>query len=440
MLLNLLYKYKILEVNKKFKIIKLLFVQLNSLPYTFHKEGVSMLGSKIRTLRKALGLTQSELAGNHMTKGMLSQIENGKAAPSMSTLEYLAKQLGCEPSDLLDEKEDYLPLLEEIKNDRKKENYSSIYGKLSKIVSEHMPRDVIEAKLYSLYAEAGLQLNKPNMKNYIEWAAAYFQTKSLFLDSAEALWIYHYYCQRHRKWEESLACLSEIRKQFTGNGLEENIVFQLRLFLDEGIDLLALEEYEKAHLKMMDAITLSKETNVYTRMDDIYRIAASYPLMMKDEKEFLRLLTKSEQYAIFSENKMALMMFPLLYAVYHNEITKDYKKALTYLEDYAKIPDKVDELYYLEYGKALYGLGKIEQALESLRKCKLSNMLAHPIDIAMVYTAGVYIALCLNQQGYKKEALEQINKTCDLLEIMPKSVYYKFANEVRENLIQEKGN
>src|SRR4051794_7464652 len=98
-----------------------------------------MLGNKIKTLRKALGMTQSELAGNRLTKGMLSQIENSKSTPSMSTLEYLAQQLGCEPSELLNEKEDYLPLLNEIKNDKKQENYSVIYDKLSQVVSENMP-------------------------------------------------------------------------------------------------------------------------------------------------------------------------------------------------------------------------------------------------------------------------------------------------------------
>ena len=399
-----------------------------------------MLGNKIRTLRKALGLTQSELAGDRLTKGMLSQIENGKATPSMSALEYLAKQLGCEPGELLGEKEDYLSLLEETKKERSKENYSTIYNKLSEIVSGNMPRDVIEAKLYSLFAEAGLHLNKPDMKKYIELAASYFQSKSLFLDSAETLWIYHQYCWWHGEWGESLAYLNKIRNQYTGNGLEENTVFQLRLLLDEGIDLLALEEYEKSHSKMMNAIALSKEKNVFTRMDDIYRIAANYPLIKKDEKEYLRLLKKSEQYAIFSENEMALMMFPLLYAVYHNELTKDHKKALAYLKDYAKMPDKLDEIYYLEYGKALYGMGEIDQALGILRKCKLSNKLIHPIDIAMVHSAGTYIALCLNQKGHKEEALEQINKTCDLLMFMPKSVYFNRAVEVRENLMRDMGN
>lgn len=398
-----------------------------------------MLGNKIKTLRKALGMTQSELAGNRLTKGMLSQIENSKATPSMSTLEYLAQQLGCEPSDLLNEKEDYLPLLNEIKNDKKQENYSVIYDKLSQVVSENMPQGVMEAKLYSHYAEAGLYLDKPNMKKYIELAASYFKMNSLFLDSAETLWFYHQYRLSQGNWDESLSILSEIRKLYSGNGLEENIVFQLKLLLDEGIVLSALEEYEKSHLKMQEAIALSKETNVYYRMDDIYRIASNYPLVMKNDKEFLRLINKSRQYAIFSENKIALMMFPLLYAVYHNEITKDYKKAIHYLEEFAVNPEKVDELYYLEYGKALYGLGDIDRALQNLRKCHLSGALVHPIDVGMVQSAGIYIALCLNQQGYKDEAIEQINKTCDLLKSMPKSIYYKRAVEVRETLLNEKG-
>ncbi len=394
-----------------------------------------MLGDKIRTLRKSMGLTQSELAGERLTKGMLSQIENGKATPSMSVLAYIAEQLGCEPGDLLTEKENYLPLLKEIKDERNQKKYSAIYDKLSKIVSDNMPQGVIEAKLYSLYAEAGFQLDKPNMNTYIELAAAYFQKNSLFLDSAETLWLYHQYCLWFGKWNESLSCLDEIRKNYTGNGLEENIVFQLKLLLDEGIDLLALEEYEKAHLKMQEAIQLSNETNVYYRMDDIYRIASNYPLVMKDDQEFLRLIRKSEQYAIFSENRIALMVFPILYAVYHNELTKDYSTALTYLEEYAGMPDKIEELFYLEHGKALFGLGKVDQALESLRKCQLSNMLIHPIDVGMVHSAGIYIALCLNQQGDKDEALEQINKTCNLLKSMPKSVYYKLAVEVKGELL-----
>lgn len=51
------------------------------------------LGQKIRELRTSKGITQKELAGDKITRNMLSLIESGNASPSISTLSYLAKRL-----------------------------------------------------------------------------------------------------------------------------------------------------------------------------------------------------------------------------------------------------------------------------------------------------------------------------------------------------------
>lgn len=67
---------------------------------------MATLGEKIKALRKEKKLTQTELAGSELTKSMLSQIENGKATPSMKTLQYIAEKLGCETSFLLEEDDD----------------------------------------------------------------------------------------------------------------------------------------------------------------------------------------------------------------------------------------------------------------------------------------------------------------------------------------------
>jgi transcriptional regulator with XRE-family HTH domain len=52
-----------------------------------------MLGKKIKTLRLERKMTQAELAGETITRNMLSQIENGVAQPSVSTIIDLAKKL-----------------------------------------------------------------------------------------------------------------------------------------------------------------------------------------------------------------------------------------------------------------------------------------------------------------------------------------------------------
>src|SRR5438445_9207075 len=54
------------------------------------------LGERLRQLRVAAGLTQSELAGDRFSKEYVSQIERGKAAPAADTIEGLAERLGVD--------------------------------------------------------------------------------------------------------------------------------------------------------------------------------------------------------------------------------------------------------------------------------------------------------------------------------------------------------
>lgn len=61
------------------------------------------LGEKIKALRTAKLMTQSELAGNEITRNMLSRIENGAAQPSLDTLRYIAAKLSVSPGFLLAE-------------------------------------------------------------------------------------------------------------------------------------------------------------------------------------------------------------------------------------------------------------------------------------------------------------------------------------------------
>ena len=62
-----------------------------------------MLGQRLKEARIAAGLSQRQLCGEEITRNMLSQIESGKARPSMQTLPYLAQQLGKPISWFLEE-------------------------------------------------------------------------------------------------------------------------------------------------------------------------------------------------------------------------------------------------------------------------------------------------------------------------------------------------
>ena len=79
-----------------------------------------ILADKIKTTRKRKKITQTELAGDKITRNMLSKIENGIATPSLDTLSYIADKLSVSISYLLSEEDDFVFF-------EKKENIEKIY-------------------------------------------------------------------------------------------------------------------------------------------------------------------------------------------------------------------------------------------------------------------------------------------------------------------------
>ncbi|MDE6005007.1 MAG: helix-turn-helix domain-containing protein [Oscillospiraceae bacterium] len=61
------------------------------------------LGRRLKTARLAKKMTQSDVAGNFITRNMLSLIESGSATPSMKTLEYLSGVLEIPMEKLVSE-------------------------------------------------------------------------------------------------------------------------------------------------------------------------------------------------------------------------------------------------------------------------------------------------------------------------------------------------
>jgi tetratricopeptide (TPR) repeat protein len=60
----------------------------------------SGIGERVRALRLAAGLTQTELAGERCSKEYVSQIERGKTRPTGDTITWLAERLGVDPAFL----------------------------------------------------------------------------------------------------------------------------------------------------------------------------------------------------------------------------------------------------------------------------------------------------------------------------------------------------
>lgn len=65
------------------------------------------IGSRICAIRKKRGMTQSQLAGEDVTRNMLSRIENGAALPSLPTLCVIADRLSVPVGALLGDLEEF---------------------------------------------------------------------------------------------------------------------------------------------------------------------------------------------------------------------------------------------------------------------------------------------------------------------------------------------
>jgi transcriptional regulator with XRE-family HTH domain len=61
-----------------------------------HAPRVPRIGERLRQLRVAAGLTQTDLAGERFSKEYISQIERGKTRPTTETIEWLALRLGVD--------------------------------------------------------------------------------------------------------------------------------------------------------------------------------------------------------------------------------------------------------------------------------------------------------------------------------------------------------
>ncbi len=89
---------------------------------------IKQIGERIKAERKARGMTQSELAGDGITRSMLSLIESGTAIPSLVTLAAIAKRLGMTIGELTDstEEKERSAAIKRIKEAAKRKDYEKV--------------------------------------------------------------------------------------------------------------------------------------------------------------------------------------------------------------------------------------------------------------------------------------------------------------------------
>ncbi|MEH7892328.1 helix-turn-helix domain-containing protein, partial [Bacillus thuringiensis] len=166
---------------------------------------MATLGEKIKALRKDKKLTQTALAGSELTKSMLSQIENGKATPSMKTLQYIAEKLECETSFLLEEdEEEIVELIQKMEPLIKSNKCDEVYKTLLPIVQKELPLTLNTARLYKQFITGAAIMNDYNIEYYVETAVSIFEKYTLYRESTETKLLFYYMLYKRKKYKECL--------------------------------------------------------------------------------------------------------------------------------------------------------------------------------------------------------------------------------------------
>ncbi|HHY1425231.1 TPA: helix-turn-helix domain-containing protein [Bacillus cereus] len=395
---------------------------------------MATLGEKIKALRKEKKLTQTELAGSELTKSMLSQIENGKATPSMKTLQYIAEKLGCETSFLLEEDDDEIVELIQKMERLIKNKCDEVYETLLPIVQKELPSTLNTARLYKQFITAAAVMNDYNIEYYVETAVSIFEKYTLYRESTETKLLFYYMLFKQKKYKECLQMIATIRDEYKAKNLEMDLITHIQLYLKEAIILLAYGNYEKCEKVILDALAFSKKHQVYYKTDEFYRILSYQKIITTDKEQYLYYIKKSEQFAIFTEDTLSAANIDILKAYYYNTVTNEYTIALEHLEQFReKLKNdpifQDDGLYYLEKGKSLYGLKHYKEALETLKHATIPDYMNHPLDQSWVLTAGSYRALCYIELQDKKSALTEAKEAVQAIDSYPDSIFTSFIKE-----------
>jgi tetratricopeptide (TPR) repeat protein len=135
--------------------------------------GGSRLGERVRQLRVAAGLTQTDLAGERFSKEYVSQIERGKTRPTRETIEWLAAKLGADAGFLergvsTDERSRVEGMLARAEALANAHRYDEAVDELENSRTAVMATGAIELEARALSTEAWARMERGEVKDALQ--------------------------------------------------------------------------------------------------------------------------------------------------------------------------------------------------------------------------------------------------------------------------------
>ena len=427
-----------------------------SLWYTFNNEVTDMLniGEKIKQYRKERKMTLAEVAGDRLTKGMLSLIENGKAQPSMESLQHIAKQLGIDVSELMQSKtqEEIKSLYVQVekqnaelnkeynieKHDQKAlELYNMIepYFQNGQLKGESYE----EVRIYEVYLTLRFLLKKdlsekpflPLISMY-EKVHAYSKIVRIYNKMGSIKFLNHEY-------EEAMNYLYEGEHYINLYGDLIDKLEKLDVYYNLTVISAALNDDRTTEHYLEVALKIAKEEKILYRLNDFYRFLFYIHVLNEEGDKAHYYLKKIHAFAEIMEEPTEYLMEQLLTLVYMNQIEKNYEKVITQKFDKVALPNDVNSEFrsFLngEYAYAYLMLERYDEALELLHDIVILDLQKHPIDLIHLYRTFAIRALCYLEKGEIENAKRDILYAIDGVKDFSDNIDKQFIKEAYDRII-----
>lgn len=412
------------------------------------------LGEKIKQLRKERKMTLAEVAGDKLSKGMLSLIENGKAQPSMESLQHIAKQLGIDVAELMQtgEVNEIRALYKQVEqlrlalnNEYVKEKYMQLYQNLLDLIEPYVKEGKLKGQTYeevSLYETYVVMRNRLKIDEstdvYYDIIQMYEKVHaySKILNVYSRLSSYEF---EKRAYEASLDVLIEAEKYVEKYDHLIGVLEKLDLYYNITVMYAAINENEKAENYLEMALTIAKEKKVIYRLNDFYRFLFVSYCEEENVEKANYYIDKIRAMTSILEDPIELYVEQLLTLFYINSIEKDYEKTIATTFDQSFLPEEVyadsNHFFHGEYGYAYWKLGRFEEALEQLKHIRMPEQNHHPIDLVRFYRSYAIRALCYFEIGdienAKRDILYAVDGVKDLKDLYDK----KFIQEAYKKIM-----
>lgn len=403
-------------------------------------------------------MTITDVANEHVSRGMISLIENGKTQPSIERLQHIARQLDVDIAELVETVpreemqrilKEAIALFNDVGNEPIVEAANLIKPVLDKDPAGYEAARMNELNgriLYHLYVTAIDEYNeieKNDWETYTKKAIDMYNDLQMdwrvvrcygFLASIEA---------DLGNYQATIDIIGKATSRLTVMDSLETKSIYIQMQSLKAFSLNSLGKRHLAHEYLDDVIEFARKNII---LNQYYHLLNAKAWLYYDDQKPEHARKYIEECYLFTKilkNESLTLQHEMNQIFIQEFFEEDYEKALTIakgMENRAeKITDfpqeTINEFIMMTndlQARVLTRLGRYEEALILFEenRVELNERNLSPTDVATRVLSKSYEALCYLHMGNQGKAEELARYTVDKLHNLPHSSFYHFAREV----------